>query len=475
MGTRSEETAPAAPDESATSPRSRSPWLHGPGLGLWVGLVLVAVSLTLPNLIGWEVYARSDPDAVGTFEPLHGFWSPEWWGPGTAFALLLAVLGWRYGIDLAHRLPWRWLLPTAYVVGLAWMLSLALINGTDGISHVLSNPYEYLETANAIDDVPAMLGEFTSRIPYSAEDNWVTHVAGHPPGALLFFIVVVRLGFDTGLSAGLVVTAVAATVAPGVLVTLRSLGVEDAARRAAPFLVLTPAVILMSVSADAVFAAVSVWGLAFLAMAARASSRRATVGLSVVSGLLLGYTVMMSYGLPLLGLVAIAVLVAARGSWWPLPVAAFSALAVVLVFAAYGFLWWEAYPVLTDRYWAGLASQRPGLYWTWGNLGALLICAGPLLSAGVGALVAQVRRHGRELVRDRARSVVPLLAGAAVLIVVIATSSQMSRSEVERIWLPFVPWLTVSLALLPETWRRRGLGLQVASAMAVEVLLYTSW
>ena len=68
-----------------------------------------------------------------------------------------------------------------------------------------------------------------------------------------------------------------------------------------------------------------------------------------------------------------------------------------------------------------------------------------------------------------------LLVGAAALSVVLADASGMSKSEVERIWLPFVPWLTVSVALLPERWRRWGFGLQVGTALAVQHLLYTSW
>ena len=56
-----------------------------------------------------------------------------------------------------------------------------------------------------------MLDTFVDRIPYAAEDNWVTHVAGHPPGALLFFVGLVRLGLGGDLQAGLVVIAIAAT------------------------------------------------------------------------------------------------------------------------------------------------------------------------------------------------------------------------------------------------------------------------
>jgi methylthioxylose transferase len=59
--------------------------------------------------------------------------------------------------------------------------------------------------------------------------------------------------------------------------------------------------------------------------------------------------------------------------------------------------------------------------------------------------------------------------------VLLADLSRMSKGEVERIWLPFVPWLLLSTALLPERWRRAGLALQLATAVLLEVLLFTSW
>ena len=205
--------------------------------------------------------------------------------------------------------------------------------------------------------------------------------------------------------------------------------------------------------------------MAALAAAATARSTRALLGWGALAGLLLGWCVMSSYGLPLLGVPALAVLWLAR-SWRPLPVAAVAALAVVLAFAAGGFAWWEAYPVLVDRYWDGIAATRPASYWMWGNLGALLVSAGPLLGAGVAVAA---RRHAGEA------RVLAVLAGAALLAITIADLSRMSKAEVERIWLPFVPWLTLSMALLPGGWRRWGLGLQVVTALLVQHLLYTSW
>jgi hypothetical protein len=276
----------------------------------------------------------------------------------------------------------------------------------------------------------------------------------------------VRLGLGSGLAAGLVVTIVAATTALAVMVTVRTLGSELMARRAAPFLAFGPAAVWQSVSADAVFAAVAAWGIACLAVAAT----RRSVLWSILAGLLLGYAVMMSYGLPLLGLLAIAVLVTAR-SWLPLPVAAAAASVVVLTFAAFGFSYLEALPAIHERYWEAVGGRRPESYWIWGNLGALVFSAGPLVGAGVAQLLAGIRGH----LGDGHRRVVALLAGAGVAMVVVADLSLMSKAEVERIWLPFVPWVLLSCALLPERWRRRGLVLQLGSALVVQHLLFTGW
>jgi hypothetical protein len=59
--------------------------------------------------------------------------------------------------------------------------------------------------------------------------------------------------------------------------------------------------------------------------------------------------------------------------------------------------------------------------------------------------------------------------------VLAAELSQMSKGEVERIWLPFVPWLLVACALLPERWRRAGVVIQVVLALVVQHLLFTGW
>jgi hypothetical protein len=423
----------------------------------------MAAAMYIPWATEWNVRVR-------WFPPLHADWDPRI-GIGTVPALILAVAAIRWATDAAARVRWRWLLLGSFVVSAAWMTSLALVDGLDGIGMILDTQYEYLQTARAVTDFPATLREYISRIPLDSVDNWPVHIAGHPPGALLFFVVLVQLGLGSGLAAGWVVLLVGATTPVAVLLTLRRLGAETGARAAAPFLVMGSSAIWVAVSGDGMFGAVAAWGLCVLAFAATSASRRALAAWSVLAGLVLGYCVMMSYGLPLLGILSVAILILAK-TWRPLPWAVGAAVAVVLAFAAFGFAWWEAYPVLVDRYWDGIATRRPTGYWVWGNLAALAFSAGPLVGAAIAVAITRVRGIRSALSSDR---VVVALTVAAILTIAAADASSMSKAEVERIWLPFVPWLLIGAALLPDRWRRFGFAVQVVFALIVQHLLFTGW
>jgi hypothetical protein len=156
------------------------------------------------------------------------------------------------------------------------MLALALVDGWRGVDEILGTQYEYLRTARRTTDLHQTLQEYVGRITQDRPGYWPTHIAGHPPGALTFFVVLVRLGLGGDLAAGLVVTVLAASTAVAVLVTVRTLGAEPSARRAAPFLVLGPAAVWQCVSADAMFAAVAAWGPA--GASTRIDRRQASAG-----------------------------------------------------------------------------------------------------------------------------------------------------------------------------------------------------
>ncbi len=184
---------------------------------------------------------------------------------------------------------------------------------------------------------------------------------------------------------------------------------------------------------------------------------------------------MESYGLVLLGAVAVAVLFSANGSGRArgqvAVVAGATAGGVVVAFAAVGFAWWQAYPALQERYWAGLASQRPGWYWVVGNLAALVLVAGPMLPAALGSGAS----HLTGLLRRRRPEPVAALVGAGLTMVAVADLSLMSKAEVERIWLPFLPWLMLSVVWLPERWRRWGLFAQAMAALVLQHVVRTVW
>lgn len=437
-------------------------------VGFGVVAVLVVAAAAVPPLADWHVH----PLLVGGNAPLAAYWQPRV-GPGTLPAVVLAIVAARFGPGIAGRLGFGRLLLAAYLAGLGWLFSLALVDGWAGVAHILDRPAEYLITARRTPDVGTAVRDYIARIPHV----WPTHIAGHPPGALLVFVGLVRLGLGGSSAAAVVVVVVAASTPLAVLVTLRRLDAEQAARRAAPFLVFGPAAIWTAVSADALFAAVAAWGLALCAVAATSRGVPCAAA-ALAAGTVLGYCCFLSYGLPLLALPALAVLVLARTAR-PLPWIAGAAAAVFAAFDLAGFAWWAALPVLRARYYAGIASLRPAAYWGWADFAALALSAGPVVGPALATVGYGVVRRRRAVPSgtgtDRSRQVVSGLGLSAAAAVVLADLSFMSKAEVERIWLPFVPWLLVPTAVLPDRWRRVGLGVQVATAVAIQTLLHTRW
>ncbi|WP_205860493.1 hypothetical protein [Phycicoccus sp. HDW14] len=437
--------------------------------GLALAAVVVVAAMVVPGLFGVDVLA-------GRAEPLLGDWALRVGRSSLVVLAVVAVTAWGGLTAALERLTWRRLLLLSWAVSLVWMVALALVDGPSGLGRILDDPSEYLRSAQATDDVGALLREYVAHIPDRGEPGTLpTHLAGHPPGAVLMFIGLDRIGLGSWQAAGLVVVLVAATLPAGVATTLDRLGARDAARRALPFLVVGPAAMLMAVSADAVFATTAAWAAAALAAATAARTPVARAGLAVAGGLLFGWCLMESYGLVLLGALAVAVLLAGPGSARQRlvvgAVGGVSALAVVLAFVPLGFAWWEAYPALHERYWAGIASRRPAWYWVFGNLGAALLVAGPMLPAALGAGAPRLR----ELVARRRPDPVAALVGAGVAMVAVADLSLMSKAEVERIWLPFLPWMLLAVVWLPERWRRWGLVAQAVAALLLQHLVRTVW
>ncbi len=390
-------------------------------------------------------------------------------GPGTVPAVLIALLVILRGPELAARTSWRPLLGFSAAAALGWTISLALIDGWQrGVAGRLTTDTEYLHDVPRVGDLGAMLRSFAEHIEGLRPDSWTAHVAGHPPGALLVFVGLDRIGLPGGGPAALLCMLVGSSAGVAVAVALRALGAEATARAALPFGVLAPGAIWIGVSADGLFAGVLAWGVALLAVGAAWDRLEfPAVVASAAGGLLLGASLFLSYGLVLAGLIPLAVAVAARRVA-PLLVAGVGVAAVVAAFAAAGFWWLEGYQQVTIRYYqpGEYGLLRPYSYWVWADLACLAVVLGPAGVAGLRRVFTPGGLQPRALV---------LLCAAAGMAVLAADLSGLSKAEVERIWLPFAVWLIAGAGLLPARQVRWWLAAQAVLALAVNHLLLTTW
>ena len=222
-------------------------------------------------------------------------------------------------------------------------------------------------------------------------------------------------------------------------------------------------------SADGYFAGVAAWGITLLALAVTRTARLPILA-AAASGLVLGWGIFLNYGLVLMALPAVAVVLSAttwRAALTAMTAAVLAALAVVAVFVTVGFWWFDGYLLVQERYWQGIAVERPFQYWGWANFASVVCAIGLGSVAGVGRVfdIAAIRR----------RSGLHLVVLGALLAIVFADLSSLSKAETERIWLPFSVWLVAATALLPRRSHRWWLALNVIGALAINHLILTNW
>jgi methylthioxylose transferase len=451
---------PGSADDPA-SPGRRPLRLRGDLIAVAVAALLVTAS----SVVGWRLIEAGVPVLVG-WPPLLASWMPHV-GPGTVPAVLVALLVALGGPAVARRLRWGPLLAVAYAASLAWTFALATIDGWYvGIAERLATPTEYLAEIPRTPDIAVFLQTFAERIAGQTPDTLVTHSAGHPPAATLIYVLLDRLGFPGGEYAGVFTTVIGASAVVAVGLTLAALADRDLARTYLPFGVLFPGAVWVGVSADGMFAAVLAWGVALLALGA---VRRGVGGAVVclLAGVVLGLSLFLSYGLVLAGLLPVAVALVTRRVV-PLLAGGVGAALVVAAFAFAGFWWYEGYEQVTIRYYqeGEYGLLRPYEYWVWANLAAVVLVLGPAVIAGLR----------RAVWRPRAvPAAVLALAAAGTIAILVADLSGLSKSEVERIWLPFAVWLVPLATLLPRPAARWWLLAQAALALTVNHLLLTVW
>jgi hypothetical protein len=426
-----------APDAARTATADR------PAAVAWVALLAVALV--------WGAGIRARPGAHVGAAPFVGTWQPALgWRllPAAAFAVVAV----RWGPGLARRLSWARLLAACWAAGLGWAVALALVDGPGALTAPLATRYDYLVEVPSVGSPGAFLRGFVDAVP-----SYATHVKSHPPGMVLGLWVLDRAGLGGSGPAAALVLAVGASAAVAAVVAAREVVGEAAARRAAPFVALAPAAVFAATSADALFAGVTAWGAALVVLATGRRGGR-SVALAAGGGVVLGAALFLSYGAVLVLLVPAAVAVARR-RLDSMVLASAGAMLVAGAFAAAGFWWLDGLAAARQQYAAGLSGLRPYSYFVVANLAVLAVLLGPATAAALG------RRGGRPA---------GLLVGAALAAVVAADLSGLSKGEVERIWLPFVPWLVVACCALadrPRAW----LAANVGTGLALQVMLRSPW
>jgi hypothetical protein len=369
---------------------------------------------------------------------------------GVALALALPAA--------ATRLRWSTLLAAVTASAAGWWIGLALVDGVDGLTRGLHFDQDYADAVVRVADGPgAYLRDYVAILPGEP-----IALRGHPPGLSMLFGLLHAGGLrGPGWATALVLVTSLSTV-PAALILVRCVAGERPARRAAPFLALTPAATWIATSTDGLTMATGTWCLTLLALAGTSPGSRShrQVLFTVGAGLLAAATALQSYGLVLLAVPAL-VLAWHQRRWWPLVVAGSVGAATVLALAGWGFSWFAGLGATMHEYQA-LAVERPYSFFVVGNLGAWALALGPATVAGLA------------LLRHRPTWVV---VGGGLAAALLADLSGLSEGEVERIWLPFTVLVLPAAAALGTTRRAASgwLVAQVASAVGLAAVIGANW
>jgi len=361
-------------------------------------------------------------------------WNWRFTWPVPVLLVLVALLGFTVWRGCWARWSTRRVLAAAGVGSIVFGVLLALIDGIEGLTYGTEHRTEYLANLQLMPPAGEFVRTFVANI-----DGYTVHARGHPPAFLLQLQLMDRIGLG-GVWPLVVLTVLCVGVtAVAVLWVVHRVAGASWVRRVAPFTIVAPFAIWMVTSGDTVFTAVAAVGAALVAEALHRGARDARCGVvaGFVGGAALGWLMFLSYlgalFLAVPGALVLRALVRREGRrpWAALAAAVAGGSAVIGAFAAAGFWWFDGVDVTRREYLEGTAQFREWYYFRIGNLGAALMALGPAVVVGVAWL--------------RDRRVWWVVGGAAVA---LATShlSTYTKAEVERIWLPFYPFLLVAAA-----------------------------
>ncbi len=382
------------------------------------------------------------------------------WNGNAVAALALGLVAAVVLPHLATRLRWASLLALSAAVELVWIVLVNANDGVDGLTRGVAAPNSYFHVVPRVGSAATFLSRFVGEVK---QVHYGVHIEGHPPGMVLVFWALDRIGLGGLRNATALVILGGVLAGIAVLVAVRDVAGEAVARRAAPFVAVGPAAIWLGSAPDAFFAGIAAWAVACVVLATSRHGR-SWWWWAAAGGVLTGVALMLSYGLALL-VVPIAAVCAVRRRFGVVAVASAGAVAVLLGARLLGFSWLAGLDATRVRYWAGVASHRPGGYFTLADVAALLLALGPAIA------VALVWLRGRSQW---------LLVGSGVAMAALADVSQMSRAETERIWLPFAVWMLAAGSALwvgrrPARTAAAFLVLQVVATMAVQTSVHTLW
>jgi hypothetical protein len=423
----------------------------------WAALAVVGVGLAVVAIWGAVLEAGGDNLHLG-FVPFYGAarWEATW---SIAVPVGLAALIVTKGPALAVRLRWSALLATSWVATAGWSVALAASAGWHAVSQPVVSPYDYRAVLPAARELG--LGTFL-RTYIDRLGDYSVHVQGHPPGMVSLLWVLDAVGLRGPGWEAAVVIGVGAAAPAAVLVAVRIVAGDGAARLFAPFLVLAPLTLFVATIGDAVFMAMAAGTVALVAVATTRSGRM-SIAWAGGAGALGALTLHFTYGLvPLLVLLGATVLVVRRRLALAAPVVAGASIVTASWIAA-GFWWWDGFNATRHWHDVGASPDRPYVYFFVADLVVLAVMLGP---AVIAALTLRLDRH------------LAVLVLPAVLAVLVADFSGLSKGEVERIWLPFMPWISVAVIGLARRWPReasRWLAAQAGLTIVLQATIAWPW